>query len=64
MKIEDVESEKPVAIYEPEDGGNIRKVLVGASGLEHWLVKLILLDAIRFLSNKQVGSFLLLGYIG
>lgn len=45
---------KPVAILEPGEGGNIHKLIIGGSNLNHWLVKLLLLDAIKFLSNEQI----------
>lgn len=51
------ETVKPTVVYEPETGNNIRKVLIGGTNaLENWLIKLIFLDAIQFLSNQQVGK--------
>jgi len=45
-------TETPLVIYQPT---NIRKVLIGGSGsMEFWLIKLVFLDAVQFLANKQL----------
>ena len=48
----------PIVIYEPETRDKIRKVLIGGSdSLQFWLIKVLFLDALRFLSNQQEYNY-------
>jgi len=44
----------PIVIYEPEIKDKIRKVIIGGSdALQFWLIKVLFLDALLYLSNQQ-----------